>query len=152
MHHYIESGLPNIYLKSGYHLSEEDGEQFVSFEKLDSLHYWIAHYICTKDSRMSAEQVKFVRIEMDMSQSKFGELTFNDRQTVARWEKGQVPITPLPDLMIKAILFESLAEEKSVFSFFNLLKDADIDPQEDKVIFEYENDTWRLVEPLNSNG
>ena len=51
-----------------------------------------------------------------MSQSKFGELTFNDRQTIARWEKGQVPITPLSDLIIKAILFESIDEEKSVFS------------------------------------
>ncbi|WP_425263528.1 helix-turn-helix domain-containing protein [Vibrio owensii] len=144
MFHYTECGLSNIYLKSGYHLTDEGGEEFVSFEKLDLLHWWISHYLCKKTTRLSGEQVRFIRKEMNLTQEKFGEITFNDRQTVARWEKGQVPIPPMPDLMIKLICFESIAEELSVFEFYTRLKDAEIDQQKDKVVFEFINDSWQL--------
>lgn len=120
MYHFTECGLNYVYLANGYNITHEDGEEFVSFDDLDMIQFSIADHICKQTIRMSGQQVKFIRKELDLSQSKFGEILFCDRQTVARWEKGEVALPKLPEAMIRALYLESVIDEDS--SVFKILK------------------------------
>src|SRR5690349_8978096 len=86
-YHYTECGLSNIYLLNGFTLDEYDGEQYVSVENLDGLWKAIGLDIVTGRKLISGKEVRFLRGQMDLTQSELGALLRVDDQTVARWEK-----------------------------------------------------------------
>ncbi|WP_277207054.1 helix-turn-helix domain-containing protein [Vibrio misgurnus] len=147
MYHYTECGLDNVYLENGYTLEIEDGEQFVSFDDFEGIHQAIAMAICEQSVWLSKEQFKFLRKELNLSQSALGALLFCDRQTVARWEKGDTPISRAQDVLLRAIYTESINRESHVALMLEALADADIADQLQKVVL-HEDPTgkWHRVE------
>jgi hypothetical protein len=67
MYHYTECGLNNIYLINGIKITEEDGEEFVSYANFDGIQQAIATSICSQITWMSPEQFKFLRKEFNLS-------------------------------------------------------------------------------------
>ncbi|EAS76922.1 transcriptional regulator, XRE family protein [Vibrio alginolyticus 12G01] len=151
MYHYNECGLDNVYLENGYTVEYEDGEEFVSFDDFEGIHRAIAKSICEQGSWLSREQFKFLRKEMNLSQSALGSLLFCDRQTIARWEKGESPISQAQDILLRAIYLESINETSHVAMMIESLADADAEEAlKDLVLQEDKDGKWHRIEALET--
>lgn len=151
MYHYDECGLENVYLENGYTVKYEDGEEFISFDDFEGIHRAIAKAICEQSSWLSKEQFKFLRKEMNLSQSALGSLLFCDRQTIARWEKGESPITQAQDILLRAIYMESINETSHVAMMIESLADADVDDALKALVLQEDaQGKWHRIEDLET--
>ena len=145
MYHYTECGLSNIYLINGIEITEEDGEEFVSYANFDGIQQAIATSICSQITWMSPEQFRFLRKEFNLSQSSLGQLLYCDRQTIARWEKGDIEIPHIYDVMLRALFLESIDKESHVYLTIQTLADAEIVDMQSKICFEENAGEWKEV-------
>jgi len=57
---------------------------------------------------MSGKELRFLRTEMGMTQAELGQLLHRDAQTIARWEKGEIPIDGNADTVVRKLAAEKL--------------------------------------------
>ncbi|MDR2031204.1 MAG: helix-turn-helix domain-containing protein [Azoarcus sp.] len=108
MHHYLGSGLPDVWLENGYHIKqhEEHGE-IVSVEDVYGLHRAIGEAVARNASPLSGAEFRFLRKELGMSQESLARLIGKSSQAVALWEKnGRVP--RLAELVLRGIYLEAV--------------------------------------------
>lgn len=110
MHHYKSCGLDNVWLKNGYQTKSTSYGDAVSIHNIDGLHKAIACSIVKKPGQLTGKEFKFLRIEMDLSQSAIGVLMEKSSQSVAKWEKGQIPLPRLADKAIRDMYLESVGD------------------------------------------
>ena len=91
---------------------------------------------------MSGEEVKFLRLEMTMSQKSLAELLGVDVQTVARWEKGQNPIGRTADATLRTLYMESRDKESHLGFMLKLLSDCDVMEAKQRLEVRAENSRW----------
>lgn len=142
MYHYKECGLSYVYLVNGYQTEVIDGEEYVSIEAMDDLHRLIARLITRKRTPMTGEEVKFLRLELAMSQKSLSELMGVDVQTVARWEKGVSDVSRIVDVTIRSLYLESLDKGGPLGQMLKLLSECDTIEAQEKLEFHSENDQW----------
>lgn len=94
MHHYIESGLPYVWLVDGYRLESTPYGEALSIQDADGLHRAIARWIAESLPRIAGREVKFLRLELDCTQAELGERLGVTEQTVSLWERR--PDKPVP--------------------------------------------------------
>ena len=84
-YHYTDSGLDNIWLIGGVeHLDTPHGPAS-AIHDLDDLHHAIALDIISSES-MSAQEFRFLRVELELSQRALARLLKATEQQVHRWE------------------------------------------------------------------
>lgn len=88
-YHYTESGLDYVYLANGFDIRETERGAMVSFVDLDGLHRAIGHFIVTERHRLSGAEMRFLRLELGLSQAALARLLGATERTVARWETGR---------------------------------------------------------------
>jgi DNA-binding transcriptional regulator YiaG len=101
-YHYKECGLDNIYLMNGYLIEDVDGEEYVSVDSVDELWKAIGLNLVTSQKILSPKEVRFLRSQMEKTQSEVASLLRVDDQTVARWEKGKVRLSGTADIALRA--------------------------------------------------
>lgn len=118
MFEYKTIGLPNIRLVNGYSEFTYDGEKAVSIEDVDGLHRLIAHELVENDARLTGAEFRFLRVELDLSQSVLAELLGVTEQAVAKWEKDQNKkgIPKMADNIMRALVRERLLNENGRIS------------------------------------
>jgi len=99
---YTMCGLDDIYLASGYERTDTDYGAGVVIHDMDGLHRAIGLHLATEKKALNPKEVRFLRHEMDLTQAELGDLLRVTDQTVARWEKGEVPIPGPADLLLRA--------------------------------------------------
>lgn len=89
-YHYTQSGLPNVWLLNGFRFQDTPYGCGVAIENVEALHRAIAHVLTEKSGPLTGAELRFLRLELDMSQKRLGEmLGKKDGQAVARWEKDE---------------------------------------------------------------
>ena len=106
LYHYIECGLQNIWLKNGFIIEEMDSEKTVAIEDLDGLHRAIGIEIC-RHRFISGDEFRFLRKELDMSQSKLGEILGVSENSIANWERNS-SIPKAAIALLKGLYFEKI--------------------------------------------
>mgnify|MGYP006280397455 CR=1 FL=1 len=92
MYHYLESGLPNVYLANGYEWHDTPYGPAISIHEAEALHEAIACTLVEQKPWLTGREVRFIRHYLDLSQAQLGELLGVQDQSVRRWEKlGRVP-------------------------------------------------------------
>lgn len=92
MYHYLESGLPNIYLANGYEWHDTPYGRAISIHEAEALHRAIASTLVEHTPWLTGREVRFIRHYLDLSQLQLGELLGVQDQSVRRWERlGRVP-------------------------------------------------------------
>jgi DNA-binding transcriptional regulator YiaG len=104
---YKECGLDNIYLMNGFDIEVENGEEFVSIRNVDGLWKAIGLNLVTRKKTLSPKEIRFLRTQMDMTQSELARLLRVDDQTVARWEKKKCNIPGPADLGLRMLFLNS---------------------------------------------
>lgn len=153
MYHYTECGLDSVHLKNGYRIEDGAHGKGVSIHDIDGLHETIARGIIAKESHLTPKEFRFLRHELDLSQSSLGRIMEKTDQTVAKWEKGEVNIPVLADKAIRDLYLNNLGESQTA-SILNKLAELDRALHETKLDIERleTEHLWRLSEDLVNCG
>ena len=144
-YHYEECGLDNVWLINGFDFVDTPyGGKGVVIQNIDGLHQAIAKGLISGKPRLSGKELRFLRHELGLAQRGLGGLLGVDQQTVARWEKDQT-VPPAPaDRLIRQLYREHEGGNERVTELLQELSELDeIDPEEERRIFEETEAGWR---------
>ena len=126
-YHYVECGLPNVWLLSGYEIVESPYGEGVSIQDLDGLHRCIARSLCDKPKRLTGAEFRFLRCELDFSQTMMGELLGIDARQIRNVERGEKPVKEPYNRLIRHMYMATIDPKNSYLELFNRLRSLDIE-------------------------
>lgn len=128
-YHYTECGLDYVYLRNGFELIETQWGTSISITHPDGLHHVIGTAIVDQAEPISGQQLRFMRVEMDMTQTHLGKiLGYSDRQMVANWEREKDSRIPkASDLIVRLLYSEFLkgGSPSNITAMIKRLADAE---------------------------
>jgi len=93
MYHYTACGLDNVWLTNGYVERDTAYGQSVSITKARELHQLLACDLAKKKGTLTGKELRFLRVQMGLSQEGFAKLHGVTEQAVSNWERtGRLPI------------------------------------------------------------
>jgi DNA-binding transcriptional regulator YiaG len=104
--HYTACGLDDVYLVNGFTRERIDGEDAITIEDMDGLWKAIGLALVGRKT-LAPKEVRFLRQHMDLTQAELGARLRVSDQTVARWEKGETPLSGPADLMLRVLFLAS---------------------------------------------
>lgn len=110
-YHYTESGLLNVYIEGLSPMIDDDGDEVIQIPAINELHSIIAQGIVRHEKGISPEELRFLRTEMGLTQSELAAVVHRDKQTVGRWERGELPIEGAAETVIRGLAIQRLALE-----------------------------------------
>ena len=146
MYHYQTSGLDNVYLVNGYDVFNYGGEKATSIHNIFGLHKVIAESLINKLEPLSGREFRFLRLEMDLSQSMLGKLFGVSNQAIAKWEKGQSKTSGPADKLIRVLAKEKVINHNGEVAGL-IEKLAELDRQNiGKLTFRETVDGWETAQ------
>ena len=109
--HYTGCGLDNVYLVSGYEITQTPYGEGLIIRNLDQLHRAIGCDLARQKKTLSGRELRFLRAQRDLTQSELGMLIGLGSQQVARWEKGGSEISGPADLLLRALFIQAAGGE-----------------------------------------
>lgn len=141
IYHYTGCGLDDVFLASGYELEKTPYGSGVRIKNLDNLHAQIGLYLIKCRKTLNGKEVRFLRHQMDLTQSELARFFGCNVQQVARYEKDQGKLSGPADRILR-ILFEEHAEQ--VGSVRDLLTSLDeMDDSYDQMVFASVDGEWK---------
>lgn len=103
---YDECGLDNVILVGLNCCQDDEGELVVNVPNINVLHRSLMGAIAQKGTAISAQELRFVRTEMGMTQSELAEVVDRDGQSIGRWERGEKPIDRSAETLIRVLVLQ----------------------------------------------
>ena len=94
MHHYTTCGLDNVWLKNGYVEKDTPYGKSVAVVRADELHRLLAERIVLQKALLTGKQLRFLRVQMGLSQEGLAQMHGVTAQTVSLWERQRI-VVPL---------------------------------------------------------
>lgn len=139
-YHYTESGLNNVWLLNGFTYHDTPYGKAVAIADTDGLHKVIAARLVHHKPQWTGAEFRFIRKELDMSQSGLAAIFGKDVQSVARWEKsGRVP--KMADRFLRAVYREHAEGNATIRKMVERLNEMD-QHEHQKMTFEQKGQ-WR---------
>lgn len=108
-HHYTECGLMNVFISGIEVQTDDDGDEVIIVPAVNELHHVIATGIVNHPKGISGDELRFLRTEMGLTQSELSGLVHRDKQSIGRWERGEVEIDSPSETLIRRLAIEKLA-------------------------------------------
>lgn len=141
---YTGCGLDDIWLASGYEIEVIDGEDTLTVHNLDGLQNAIGRSLIKGKKLLSAKEVRYLRVQMDLTQSKLARLVGCDTQQIARYEKGQNKMPGPADRVLRLLYSEHLKDPIFVQAYLEALDQMD-GRMDDKQVFCETPDGWKTA-------
>jgi DNA-binding transcriptional regulator YiaG len=124
-----ESGLPNVTLKDIQVVTCDNcGDQDPIIPRLNEVFGALVSATVRKPRPLRGEDVRFLRKQMDKSGESFARILGVDKTTLSKWENNQIPIGPISDRLIRAVVLglgpSSKEEIEKGLSCFNEIDDS----------------------------
>lgn len=146
MYHYTECGLDNVYLANGFKVHETEYGTGVSIENTQGLHEAIARDIVESPHEMTGAEFRFLRIELDLSQRRLGELLNADEQSVRRWEKARnKPVKGAAERMLRSYYLACVDGDGEIKRLIERLAELDSQPPRQKVVLRETPRGWETA-------
>ena len=141
---YAECGLNNIYILNGYQFIETPRGKAVSVRNVDGLHKAIGLFLVTAKKDLTPDEVRFLRLEMLMSQAALARLLGMSEQAIRRWENGKVTI-PKPSESLLRLLYREHVHDKDGKILTMLKQIANLEEMlyDKKILFKDTSKGWR---------
>ena len=139
---YLGCGLDNIWLASGYHTETIDGEETITVRDLDGLLRAIGQTLVKRKKLLTGKEVRFLRQQMDLTQSELARLVGCDAQQIARYEKGQNKMPGPADRLLRMLYREHLNDHCSTRDILEALDELD-SRMDDRQVFTETEDGWK---------
>ena len=106
-YHYKECGLDNVFVR-GIPCQDDDGDDVITVHNVAGLHRAIAEGVVAHKAGISGQELRFLRTEMGITQAELAKVVHHDTQSVGRWERGEFPIEPTAEALIRLLVVERL--------------------------------------------
>jgi len=146
LHHMKGIGLSNDYLRNGFTIENSDGDETISYENLTGLYLEIGRAIASTPFTLRAEEFRFMRKQLRMSQADIAALFDKSDQAVAKWEKGLLPVPKAESTLLKVFWLHQkvrATEFKSIVSSFNTSVGAQVKAA--MYAFTFNDGMWQLA-------
>ena len=139
--HYTACGLDDVYLVSGYEVQQTRYGTGISVKNADELHAAIGEYIVANKKLLSGKEVRFLRHQMDLTQSELARLFGCSAQQVARYEKEESDMPGPAERLLRVLYSEHLQQNISIH---DLLAELDeMDDRKANLVFEQNQGGWQ---------
>jgi DNA-binding transcriptional regulator YiaG len=116
-HHYTECGLDNVWIEGGFEIIDSPYGAGVSIQDMDGLHECIARCLIEKPGPLSGKEFRFLRTELDMSQSTMGALCGREERMVRNWETGDKAVDEPANTLIRFIYLQHIKPSANFVGF-----------------------------------
>jgi DNA-binding transcriptional regulator YiaG len=142
MYHYRESGLDNIYLENGYRRQQTAYGEGISIIDTEGLHKAIAQDLISAQQPLNGAELRFLRLEMEMTQKDLAAMLGAMEQTLRLWEKNRKKALPgTADRLLRALYSEYAGGKSPVCGMLQRL--ADVHEREQvRICFRKTNRRW----------
>jgi DNA-binding transcriptional regulator YiaG len=144
-YHYTESGLDNVYLANGYEFAEAPGGRTLRIADIDGLHEAIGRTLITDKKNLSGRELRFLRLEMLMSQAVLARLLAVSEQTILRWEKGKTEIPKPAESLVRFLYREHIKKKGGVRRSLDRLAALDDALAENRISLRQTNRGWQAA-------
>ncbi|PCI04627.1 MAG: hypothetical protein COB78_10060 [Hyphomicrobiales bacterium] len=144
IYHYKGCGLDDVYLKSGYEIEETSYGKGVRLKNLDALHIQIGLYLVKFRKSLSGKEIRFLRHQIDLTQSELARFFGCNVQQVARYEKNENKLTGPADRLLRIIYEEHAKQEGSARALLELLDSMD-DTENNNIVLADVDGEWRYA-------
>lgn len=144
-YHYVESGLPDVWLRNGFTYHDTPHGRGVSIMDVDGLHEAIGTRLATGSHPLSGAEMRFLRHELDLSQAVLANLLGVDAQSVARWEKGQTAVQKTAERMVRMIYLESIDKNSTMTDLLTELSKVDNIVDQGELYLDFTGDEWQAA-------
>lgn len=103
LYQYRECGLDNVWLDGGFEVVESPYGSGVRIADMNGLHRCIAHCLVDKRGQLTGAEFRFLRTELDLSQSTMGEMCGRNERTVREWETRDSVVDEPANTLIRFI-------------------------------------------------
>lgn len=125
-YHYRESGLDNVYIENGYTVHNTPYGEGISIQDTEGLNKAIGRWIVREPNRISGAELRFLRFEMELTQSALAGLLGSMEQNVRNWEKARKrPIPGSADRLLRALYTEYVDGRSDVRRMVTRLAELD---------------------------
>jgi len=143
--HYPDCGLDDVYLLNGYEPEETTYGNGITVQDIDGLRRAIARDLVSRKKVLNGKEVRFLRKQMDLTQSELGRLVGLDAQSVARWEKGQRGLKKGPAELLLRVVYAGTDQGKiDPLAILRRLDELDA-PARERRVFKETNNGWRTA-------
>lgn len=126
MYHYQDSGLDNVWLENGYAVHETAYGRGVSIHDSEGLHKSIGRWLVQLPKPLNGAEMRFLRLEMELTQKRLAGILGADEQAIRRWEKAKKrPISGPADRLLRALYSEFVDGDGSVRAIVDRLAELD---------------------------
>lgn len=156
MYHYLECGLPYIYLRNGVRVEDSDYGEVASVPNAHELHKEIAQQLILKSSTFKGRELRFVRHAFEWAQKRLAQELLVSESVVGHWEKtGEIP----PDriVAIRLLLAALVVNNVNYPALVKELKSLSTTEQsENRIEFNFICGRWisttsiRQIQPVQS--
>jgi putative transcriptional regulator len=144
-YHYKESGLDNIYLRDGYTIHKTAYGKGVSIADTEGLHRGIGRWLISLPKSLNGAELRFLRIEMDMTQRNLAAILGTKEQTLSLWERHRNKAMPgSADRLLRALYGDYIKEDGSVRSMLERLAELDQIKQPKEACWHETRRGWQL--------
>lgn len=140
--HWSACGLDDVWLMSGYETENIDGEEVIIIKNLDGLHHAISSYLVSEKKLLNGKEIRFLRQQLELTQSELARLVGCDAQQIARYEKNENKISGPSDRLLRMLILEKLDKSISVKSLLEIIDEMDAREDESRIFEEDENGHW----------
>lgn len=142
--HYRACGLDNVYLRSGYDQRTVGGETYTSVQGADDLHLAIAEHLVLRRKVLRGQEVRFLRKFLGWTQADAGDALGISDQSVARYEKDQVPLEGSADRLFRVYVLGKITGKLDPMAVLEEIRQSDSVTSDDLVL-ERTDDHWKVA-------
>jgi DNA-binding transcriptional regulator YiaG len=139
---YTGCGLDDVYLASGYERIDTPYGTGLTIRNLENLHKQIGLHLTKYRKALSGKEIRFLRHQMDLTQSEMARFFGCNVQQVARYEKDANKLTGPADRLLRLLFEEHTREQGSVRELLESIDSMDDAPGE-HIVFEDVDGEWR---------
>jgi putative transcriptional regulator len=140
MHHYLASGLRNVYLTNGFAAQKTPQGEGVLIEDAEGLHRAITLHLISGKPRLSGAEFRYVREELELTAAQLAALLGGGAKSVALWEKtGRVP--KWADLLLRALYREVVEGQAGIVELMERLNKLKKAPA--RMVFAHSSKGWK---------
>ena len=125
-HHYHDSGLDNVFLENGYTVHQTPYGEGLSIQDTAGLHKVIGRWLIELPKPLDGAELRFLRMEMELTQRDLAGILGTTEQTLRLWEKHRhKAMNGSADRLLRALYSEFIGGDGSVRAMVDRLAHLD---------------------------
>lgn len=143
MLHYTSCGLDYIWLRNGYTAIPTNYGEATSVHDIEGLHRAIGLYLINNVPRLSGPEIRFLRKELDLSQTDLANFLNVSESTIRAWENDRSKISGPAEILLRALYQEKTNENKAINDLLKRISQLNKSVHLQKIFLEETDSGWK---------